>query len=910
MKHKFTMAILTILGFCTFQNTVEATTSSAQFTNPFISKYHYVDGSGAWGSFEKFTRSDGQFAYCIQPNASFQGGVYQGFYNLSISEKANALGLSESVLSRSALIAHFGYGYGNHNNDEWYVATQTLIWQTIGRNFAFTSQNNPSNPWKYIIDTPAEIQSKMNEIENLVATYQRMPAFNSNHTKIGLGEKATFIDMSNNLSGYNVVGCENCNATIQGNNLIVTPTSTKSGNVTLNKGSSAWNTDFIVYTSNTSQNLLVPGIIDPVSAKVSFEVVSGSLNLKKYDSITKSCNPDLIGTTFGLYKEDNTFIKDLVITNNCTVSSSELPLGNFYLLEKKSGKNYELDTQKHYFNITLDNPIINITLYNTPFLGKLTIHKYDKWNNSCHANGNASLKNAVYGVYKKDGTLVTKLTINENCTASTQKVLLVGDYFLKELQSPKGYKLDPNTYSFSITPDNYQAGVTLTLNDEVYFTELFINKTYLAENGVQAEIGATFDIISNTSKRTIATLVIDESAMASIVLPYDDYTIRQVKGKAGYKLSDDIHFTVNEKAKDKSYITLLNEPYSTKIKVKKVDQNGKNIPIAGIKFKIYDIINKKYVCQSITYPSVSNVCVFETNSDGEFVTPKELFPSKYRLEEIEQDIIGYLWNSDPIEFIIDENTPTQNDPLYGIVYIQEFVNHSVTGNIIIKKFGEQFVSENGMIKYDKIPLANVVFGLYKNDQLIAKAITGSDGTATFSNLELGLYTIKELSNDGSHSIDSKEHVVELKYVDSKTPVVSVSQEIQNYIPKGHFVITKIDENGNKLSGVEFIIYGEDQETILFQGVTNSEGIIDLELPLGHYYYQETKALESFQIDDKLYEFEIKAPDDNIEVTMSNKMIVEIPKTGLTNIRFVDVVSIVMIVSGLGFLVYDKHKKKK
>ena len=70
------------------------------------------------------------------------------------------------------------------------------------------------------------------------------------------------------------------------------------------------------------------------------------------------------------------------------------------------------------------------------------------------------------------------------------------------------------------------------------------------------------------------------------------------------------------------------------------------------------------------------VCVFETNSDGEFVTPKELFPSKYRLEEIEQDIIGYLWNSDPIEFIIDENTPTQNDPLYGTVYIQEFVNHS------------------------------------------------------------------------------------------------------------------------------------------------------------------------------------------------------------------------------------------
>ena len=52
MKHKFTMAILTILGFCTFQNTVEATTSSAQFTNPFISKYHYVDGSGAWRSEE------------------------------------------------------------------------------------------------------------------------------------------------------------------------------------------------------------------------------------------------------------------------------------------------------------------------------------------------------------------------------------------------------------------------------------------------------------------------------------------------------------------------------------------------------------------------------------------------------------------------------------------------------------------------------------------------------------------------------------------------------------------------------------------------------------------------------------------------------------------------------------------
>lgn len=141
---------------------VLASTRNDTFQSAFIKEYGYVESREHFGNFQHFTRvGDGSTAYCIEPGVSLSTGVYDGFYDLSLEEKANRVSLSKEQLERVSLIAHFGWGYQGHYGNDWIVATQTMIWKETGRSISFTSRYNPSDPWKYVIATPREIEEHM-----------------------------------------------------------------------------------------------------------------------------------------------------------------------------------------------------------------------------------------------------------------------------------------------------------------------------------------------------------------------------------------------------------------------------------------------------------------------------------------------------------------------------------------------------------------------------------------------------------------------------------------------------------------------------------------------------------------------------------------------------------------------------
>ena len=56
-------------------------------------------------------------------------------------------------------------------------------------------------------------------------------------------------------------------------------------------------------------------------------------------------------------------------------------------------------------------------------------------------------------------------------------------------------------------------------------------------------------------------------------------------------------------------------------------------------------------------------------------------------------------------------------------------------------------------------------------------------------------------------------------------------------------------------------------------------------------------------------FEIKENNEIIKCTMTNEVF-EVPNTGLSNINFEIIVSIVLVISGLGLIGYGFCKKKK
>ena len=537
---KFIIHVVLVVFLLVFMQEVSALSVSNQFTKTFIGNYHYVFSNGKYGDFEHIKRvGDDMIAYCIEPGVSFSQESYEGYYDLSLEQFAEKVQISKEQVEKISLIASYGWGYQNHYGNEWIVATQSLIWQELGRDFQFTSRNKKENPWEYVIDTPKEIEEKMAEIQTLVNTYRANPLFNTTHAKVSLNRSYRFVDSTSQVSSYAIKNCENCTATIDGNSVEVRPIENQNGKVVLEKNNNTWNSMYVIYYQNAAQNLIVPGKVPEKNISLTYEIVKGSVQLTKYDADTKYCSPkakggSLKGSIYKLYKEDNTFVTDLVIDSNCQASFGELELGKYYIKEYQPGNSYQLDTTKYSFEVTADAPHYALTVYDKMDLGQVSIQKFDSKTNSCQTTGvGATLKGAVYGIYyRKDSLnsiLVQKITVDENCSALSKRNLAIGNYYLIELEAPVGYLLDKTRHEFSITKENVDEVLNLTVQDEIIGSNIHIHKSFLSEMGNVPEKNASFAIFYADTNIKYKTITTDASGDATVWLPFGKYILKQLK---------------------------------------------------------------------------------------------------------------------------------------------------------------------------------------------------------------------------------------------------------------------------------------------------------------------------------------------------------------------------------------------
>ncbi len=564
---------------------VEAQTVFDQFKETFIGKYSFVDTKGKWGNFEYFQRkSDGQIAYCIEPGLPKSNESYMGKSDLKLNELAEFVHLTEEQLYQVSLIAYFGYGYQGNTGNEWIVATQALIWKALGRDFHFTSRIDATHPSQYIIDTPEEIQNKMNAIEEKIAWYLRKPDFNQ---KLQIAYKTTYQYQSEFLENFHLKDTYNATANFSKNHeLEIRPNSLDGGRVVLQKETKDWLHYFVVYASDLGQNMFVPGNLPPLEVSLDFEVVRNVIHLKKYDAISRKCdaqlNTSLMGSVYGLYTYDGKHIQDLVIDVHCSAHFYDLPNGKYYIQEIQPGLNYALDPNQYYFEFKEGQFEQEVISYEDIPKGQIRLKKMDSKNKSCLAQGSATLEGAIYGIYQKDGRLVEELKV-KNCEALSKKDLPIGEYYVKEIKAPQGYMKDPKQYSFKITALNVDTIITISVLEKVYETELILNKYYLKNNLAFQEEGAEFEIFLDN--RRIKTIKTNAFGQASIVLPYGHYVIKQVKALEGYHLVASFSFQVNEDSQEKESITLYNKPFKGRVELLKLDYVT-DAPLSQAKFKI------------------------------------------------------------------------------------------------------------------------------------------------------------------------------------------------------------------------------------------------------------------------------------------------------------------------------------
>lgn len=623
-----------------------------------------------------------------------------------------------------------------------------------------------------------------------------------------------------------------------------------------------------------------------------------------------------------------------VSINGNTLSVTPNVVGNITVVLKK--KTYTQDptiifvgkdvTSQKMGMFGVDDPVLVRVKLNVVG-GSLKINKKDLDTKLSKPQGDATFKNAVYELLDENYNFITDLIIDDSFGAKTDKILSPNNiYILREKTASEGYLLDKTEYRFKIDRDNLD--IEMDVYEDVIEKTVNIYKVFAdgSTTILKGEPNVSFEIYLKSTGEYYKTIKTDEKGFVSVKLPYGKWIFKQVSSTSGFEKVKDFEIVINNDSDEDITKIISNAEIKAKLKLIKVDSESRKILVRdGIKFRIKNLDTGEYVCQNVTYPGQEKICAFETK-DGMFITPYVLGYGNYQIEELEeQSIPGYVWNSVPLKFSIDENSKFIQDDEFGLMLEVQFENKEVKGEVEIKKVGEKLVIENGTFRYEEIELDGVHYDLiadgdiyagdgtliYKDKQLIKSFVT-KDGYFKLTNLYLGKYCLIETKTVGNHVLNSKPYCFEIKYKDQYTDTIKLIINQKNYLAKGDFELSKVDlSTGEPVEGALIEIYTED-DILIYSGRTDKSGKLYVKgLESGKKYkFVEKEAPEGYILNDEIHEFEILNNGDIVKDTLSNeKIVIDVPNTFANDYKILIPVSLCGLGIVLVLLSRDKRKKK-
>lgn len=648
------------------------------------------------------------------------------------------------------------------------------------------------------------------------------------------------------------------------------------------------------------------------TATVSFSNVlkRGSLTVSKTseDGLNEGIKFHLYGTSLS-----GIAVNEYAVTDNTGVAHfNNILIGSGYTIE-------EVDTAIRYVipdNQTTAiewNKVTNNDFNNVLKKFRVTVTKQDY--EKGHAQGDAKLSGAVYGLFKGND-LVAQYTTDQNGSFTTDYYVRGTDWTVREITPSEGYLLNDTVYRVGADPRDYNieynTAPDMTVMEQVIKGKISIIKhTDNGDTKIETpEKGAEFQVylksagsFVNADKDERDTIVCDEDGFASTkLLPYGVYTVHQIKGWAGRELITDFDVFINKDGKTYKFL-INNKNFESYLKVVKLDkETGKQIAYEGAAFEIYDSDNHRVTMQ-YTYPQVTSVHTFYTNKEGYLITPEKLPYGDYTLKEV-QAPYGYVLDDTPIPFsITQENSSTDTGVTVVKVKSRDVAQKGV---INITKTGEIFssVEENNGVytpKYSVGNLKGAVFEIYaaedittldgtvRYDQgsLVDTITTDNNGVAKSKELYLGKYTVIEKTAPNGYVHNAAKYDAELTYAGQNVSVTSTDLSVYNDRQKVSVSLKKIMANdktfgiGNngEITSVRFGIYaGEDIKAnngdiipkdalITFANCDKNGSIVfDCDLPVGFkWYVKEIATDKHYILSDTKYEFDTKYQGQDVKV---------------------------------------------
>lgn len=196
---------------------------------------------------------DGRLAYCIEPGAEINTRIY--------NSNSNWNGTNISIEKQLYLekIGHYGYEYPGHNTDNYYLATQELIWKTFDNvDIYWTTGANGSG-------TKIDLSKEKNEILSLIKKNDTLPSFINSTIKGEKGTTITIKDENEVINDFNIEDGKDHKISIKENSLnILFNSELKEENFTI-KRKTPYSDLLLVYTMEGSQALASLRISSPES---------------------------------------------------------------------------------------------------------------------------------------------------------------------------------------------------------------------------------------------------------------------------------------------------------------------------------------------------------------------------------------------------------------------------------------------------------------------------------------------------------------------------------------------------------------------------------------------------------------------------------------------------------------------
>lgn len=527
---------------------------------------------------------DGRLVYCTRPGVDIMTREYSSSDDLSLSS------ISPDILNKMELISYYAYDYPMHKSDVWFMAGQELIWELLGQDVHFTTGANNSG-------RVHNIDYEKWEIMHYVDNYDVLPSFSDVEVSGVLGDTITLYDTNYVLDSFDIVSSNN-SVSIDMDKLVIHLDKLGSDTIHFVKhryddeNSKYYYADgsqdfmFLRPSHDVSFDLNVKAFIP----KTSISVYKKGEVLTRYDDGFVYEEKGLSSVEYGVFANSDISYNgevvfksgDLVstfVTHDGFGSSIDLPNGSYILRELNTIDGYVLDDNDIFIelnNLDKESDDYMVELVNERQKIMLNLKKvgeeFDGVVDSVGKFNSIPLEGISFGLYNSSpiysydneqivlkDTLIDTFVTDSDGSISALLDIPYGSYYVKELSTLDGYKIDPNIYEFSVIKNGDDTNILITkepIVNELIKGNLVIHKMDTDGNNLSDVRFKIFDDFNNL----IYDGVTDENGLISISnLGYGKYHFYETSAPNGYFLDDKLYEFVITDDNELINIKVVNE---------------------------------------------------------------------------------------------------------------------------------------------------------------------------------------------------------------------------------------------------------------------------------------------------------------------------------------------------------------